>query len=297
MLFLKRYAWWIPIILLVTSGVVYVGSNPCRTPIAYKIGTFDTQFGMSEKEFLSKVDEAGTLWEEVAHKDLFVYDPDADFEINLIFDDRQATTFKNQTLQSHAEEAKGSAAEFQQEFEALQTLQKKESREYEVAVALYEKEQQAYNQKVDYWNDRGGAPQAEFNKLTKESASLATKASSLEKQRIALNNRATAINALIDKYNSLIEVANQKIQTINQSAGKEFNEGEYISDKIGERINIYEYTSETELVRVLSHELGHAIGLEHNNNPDSIMYYLNESTNKSPTPEDRGALKKLCRIK
>ncbi|MES2214229.1 MAG: matrixin family metalloprotease [Patescibacteria group bacterium] len=101
---------------------------------------------------------------------------------------------------------------------------------------------------------------------------------------------------LIRKYNSLVDQANQKVSTINESAGKEFNEGEYIYDEAGQRINIYEFTSRAELVRVLAHELGHALGLDHNSNPDSIMYYLNQSENGALTPEDSADLEALCHL-
>jgi predicted Zn-dependent protease len=64
-----------------------------------------------------------------------------------------------------------------------------------------------------------------------------------------------------------------------------------------EKINIYEFESRSQLIRILSHELGHAIGLGHNENAESIMYYLNKGTGLSPTAEDIRDLKAYCKIK
>jgi predicted Zn-dependent protease len=63
---------------------------------------------------------------------------------------------------------------------------------------------------------------------------------------------------------------------------------------LGEEINIYEFDSRTALLRVLAHEFGHALGLDHNDNEQSIMHYLNSSTNLKPTKEDLAALREVC---
>jgi predicted Zn-dependent protease len=48
---------------------------------------------------------------------------------------------------------------------------------------------------------------------------------------------------------------------------------------------------------VLAHELGHALGLDHNEDSKAIMYRLNNGINEKLTNTDLVALKALCGIK
>jgi predicted Zn-dependent protease len=91
----------------------------------------------------------------------------------------------------------------------------------------------------------------------------------------------------------------EKIATYNKisdSTGETFDEGRYISDKDGQRINIFQFENENKLIRVLTHELGHSIGLDHVENSKAIMYKLNSGTNEKLTADDIKILKDLCRI-
>ena len=84
---------------------------------------------------------------------------------------------------------------------------------------------------------------------------------------------------------------------VNQGAGEKFSAGEYIRDETGERINIYQFDGRDKLIRVLAHELGHALGLDHVDDPASVMYEMNSGTGETLGAGDIAELRKLCDAK
>lgn len=71
-------------------------------------------------------------------------------------------------------------------------------------------------------------------------------------------------------------------------------EGLYEQDGSKKKISIYIDVSHEEFLHTLTHEFGHALGLDHNSDPESIMY---PQTNKSlkPSEKDTAELNDICK--
>jgi len=292
---------------LAAAGVFYWYTavlSPCDKPLAYSIGQFDTQFGVSEETFKAKIKEAETVWETALGRDIFSYDPSAKFKINLVFDERQKVTVAKQKTEFGLSAVEETFKNLDSSFNIFKAKYEVRAAAYEGAKAAFNSRQSEYESKVNYWNGHGGAPAKEYTELQKESQSLQAEANSLNQEAAALNMMSRELNALLQQRNTAAEKYNKVAENYNQKYGHglEFDQAEYVSEggfwPIG-KINVYQFGDTRDLTLALAHEFGHALSMDHVENPASIMYYLTESDTLgplSPSAEDLAELKRVCRI-
>jgi len=272
--------------------------QPCSSPIEYSLGSFDPKFGISQDKFLADINQAVTIWDQPMGKNLFEYSATGKLKINLVYDSRQAATDKLRSLGFTIDDTEASynALKAQYDSQTLDYNAKKQN--LSTQAATYEKQSLAYEQAVTYWNNQGGASQSIVDQLTKQRDQLNLQTQSLTALQNQINSDVDSINALATTLNRIGSELNKDVSaynTVGQSQGKEFQEGLYTADSSGTRIDIFEFNNQSQLIRVLAHELGHALGLSHiTTNPQAIMYYLNQGKNEQLTADDLLAVKQLC---
>lgn len=101
-----------------------------------------------------------------------------------------------------------------------------------------------------------------------------------------------SINAKIRRYNEFVAYINTLIKQSNSLGAKKFTEGRF--DPNNNTIDIFQYNDTNKLLRVMAHELGHVLGINHNKNVASIMYSMNSATTTELSREDREALQEVC---
>jgi hypothetical protein len=275
----KRLLIWLTLLgLVLIIGRPYypavaraIYSSYCETPIRYRIDQVDPRFNLSSDQFRADVTQAEEIWEKAASYNLFQYDPQGPLSLNLVFDERQS--LNNRLTELEEEVQKG-----QQDL-------KKEQEEYQKLENQFRAKLDAFNKEVNYWNSQGGAPFDQYDRLLSEQAALKVESDKLSALALRLNQDT-------DVYNSQVNQLGKTVDTYKDTLERKPEEGIFLADQ--NRIEIYFNVSKSELVHTIAHELGHAWGIQHNNDEASIMY---EFTNKSLelSAADLGELNELCK--
>lgn len=311
---MKRFGITLLIILLIAAALLGFGyryktdisrlvqkipgySQPCQKPITYSIANLDSRFGVTNEELLLDIQRAEQIWESPINKPLFEYSPTGDLKISFVYDNRQKATDALKKLGITMKDDRSTYDTLKTKYNALMASYNREKKRIAAMIATYTADKTVFEAEVAQWNSRGGAPKAEYLASEQKRAALNSQVAVINQAQDALNKSVDTIYAAETVLNKLVNTLNLQVATYNNvgiSAGKQFNEGEYVRDANGTAIHIFQFNDTNQLVRVLAHELGHALGLEHLDNPKAIMYYLNEGLNEKLTADDEEALKKIC---
>jgi hypothetical protein len=228
-----------------------------------------------------------------------VYDPKGPLKINLVYDDRQNATDTLKKLGYGITNERTSFNENKVKYDSMKASYAANKASFEKRMQAYKTKLSAYNATVQSLNENGGIPPDQLSDIKQQQLLLNAEGTNVRQAQ-------TDLNALVDQLNALGMVLNRQAKALNvqidqtnnvsQSLGDEFEEGQYVSDDHGIAINIFTFDSPEELVRVLAHEFGHALGLNHVDDPSAVMYYLNQGKPDELARSDVDAVASLCRV-
>lgn len=257
----------------IRNNFQFLVESPCDRPITYRLGEIDKGYGIKNEQFLDDLDTAAKIWDSVVSKKLFKYEPEGKIIVNLIYSDRQALSDSLNKLENKLSSGKESLSALEAEYKRLEQD--------------FEQKLLSFNQKVEQYNKKKDVSQEEYNSLLSEQDSL-------KKEADQLNSLAKQLNISVGNYNLQVGQYNQTANNFNTAIKTKPEAGLY--DGSIPKIDIYLTSGQEELIHTLSHEMGHALGLNHTQSPQSIMYpYTNEIL--VPDSEEISLLQTYCRQK
>ncbi len=271
---------------------------PCASPITYSLVALDPQFNIATSTLIDDLKRAEKIWEDPGGKDLFAYrETGGEVSVRFIYDERQAATEKLSSIGIEIDESRDTYDSLRATYDSLSAQIQSEQLSYQRRVAEYEAREAAYNADVQKWNREGGAPPAEYKRLNAEKISLQKELRAIRDLESDLNENIDTLNALATTLNQLIVELNIDVEQYNKTGARagEFEEGLYEVRSGLATITIFEFSSNAKLVRVLAHEYGHALGMDHVADSEAIMYQINKGAALVATDADIAELERVCR--
>lgn len=274
---------------------------PCSEPLTYTIGSIDSRFEINGDELRDVMRKVEELWESSLERDLLNYSENGEVAIHLIYSEEQQRTAEERRLSERIQRNKRQVDMLEGELKRLKESYQSRQQELKKSLSDYTAAVNKFNDTIEKWNKRGGVPQSEkstIERMRRKIDRLETEINRKEQNAEMVRRRA---NAKTDQINRLIQTQNRMVDAYNERFGesRKFDQGRYIRNGEEQRINIYQFGNLAELKTVLAHESGHAFGLNHVENPKSVMYPIMAQQNifnLSLSEEDLKAIRERCKL-
>lgn len=251
---------------------------PCAIPVHYALGEVDAGFGFDDFTVSTALAEAAGLWQALTDTLLFLEsDHPRAMTVHLRFDARQRAANTRRSLRSGLERDR--VALQADEAELLQWNERIEANRaaHERDGELLARRARAHEAGVRTWNENPAQrSEARRRALEGEGTALRHALEELERAGRDLNSDIDAYNRRAAELRRRSEDFQGRASRYNEASSDEpVESGRYSYDRErGRRIEVFRAESYDDLVWVLAHELGHALGIGHVEEPGAVMHAM-----------------------
>jgi hypothetical protein len=256
-----------------------VGSRaPCQVPLSWHVERLDPRFGLSALEAQRAVEAAASMWARaLGGTALFPHEEGGELAIRFVYDERQQRGVARREQQARVDERD---ARIDARGESLAR-----------AVERLDREIARHNATVAEWNRRGGAPPEVAAELQDREADLGARERSLHRQIEELNREVAARNLQVETLARDFPSEVVESGRYGETVRRRFNRITSVSDR---EIRIFRFEDRDDLVMLLAHELGHALGLDHAPTPGAVMSAVHSEAVRDLQPVDLALLRERC---
>ncbi len=289
------YSIFFILILILVFQKISLQYYPCMEPIKYSLGKIDRRFNLPKQDLIKALKNGEKVWEDYSHRNLFDYVDDSKFKVNLIYDGRQQRLDNirsdNETISFNKDIISRGLTNLNNRKNNLE----ERGEIFQKMLDRYYVDMENLNHDTELFNKGLGGS---IDDLTQRQEELNNYFIKLKMEENIINKLTATLQYDLQEYNKKVSNFNNQVEVFNQKYGEKMRFDQGMEG--GGKIDLFYFENNDDLNMVIIHEMGHALGLNHVQDPKSVMYFLLKEQDKKNihlTDDDKKEFDKTCHFK